>query len=112
MIPHRHQQLLVTFWTWKMLTVEDIMVPRNEIVGIDFDDDWDRIVRSAASEPSTHALPERRGNRPHRRRPSMKQVVHLTGARPGLTATRLIESGRWPAGLFSRAVCTTSTTHC
>jgi Mg2+/Co2+ transporter CorB len=44
MIPRRHQQMLVSILDLEKATVEDIMVPRNEIVGIDVDDDWDRIL--------------------------------------------------------------------
>jgi Mg2+/Co2+ transporter CorB len=44
MIPRRHQQMLVSILDLENATVEDIMVPRNEIVGIDIDDDWDRIM--------------------------------------------------------------------
>ncbi len=44
MIPHRHQQMLVSILDLENATVEDIMVPRTEIVGIDVDDDWDKIV--------------------------------------------------------------------
>jgi Mg2+/Co2+ transporter CorB len=44
MIPHRHQQMLVSILDLEHATVEDIMVPRNEIVGIDVDDGWDRTV--------------------------------------------------------------------
>jgi Mg2+/Co2+ transporter CorB len=44
MIPRRHQQMLVSILDLENATVEDIMVPRNEIVGIDVDDDWDRVL--------------------------------------------------------------------
>jgi Mg2+/Co2+ transporter CorB len=44
MIPHRHQQMLVSILDLENATVEDIMVPRNEIVGIDIDDDWDKVL--------------------------------------------------------------------
>ena len=44
MIPRRHQQMLVSILDLENVTVEDIMVPRNEIVGIDVDDDWDSIL--------------------------------------------------------------------
>jgi Mg2+/Co2+ transporter CorB len=44
MIPHRHQQMLVSILDLEKATVEDIMVPRTEIVGIDVDDDWDKVV--------------------------------------------------------------------
>ena len=43
MIPRRHRQMLMSILDLEDATVEDIMVPRNEIVGIDTDDDWDRI---------------------------------------------------------------------
>ncbi len=44
MIPHRHQQMLVSILDLEKATVEDIMVPRTEIVGIDVEDEWDKIV--------------------------------------------------------------------
>jgi Mg2+/Co2+ transporter CorB len=44
MIPHRHQQMLVSILDLEKATVEDIMVPRVEIVGVDIDDDWDKII--------------------------------------------------------------------
>lgn len=44
MIPRRHQQMLVSILDLENVTVEDIMVPRNEIVGIDVEEDWDRIL--------------------------------------------------------------------
>ncbi len=44
MIPQRHQKMLLNLLDLEQATVEDIMVPRNEIVGIDFEDDWEEIV--------------------------------------------------------------------
>ncbi len=44
MIPHRHQQMLVSILDLESATVEDIMVPRSEIVGIDVDDNWDQVI--------------------------------------------------------------------
>jgi Mg2+/Co2+ transporter CorB len=44
MIPHRHQQMLVSILDLEKATVEDIMVPRTEIVGIDIDDTWDQVL--------------------------------------------------------------------
>ncbi len=43
MIPQRHQRMLLSILDLEKVTVEDIMVPRNEIVGIDLEDDWDAI---------------------------------------------------------------------
>jgi Mg2+/Co2+ transporter CorB len=76
MIPHRHQQMLVSILDLENATVEDIMVPRNEIVGIDVDDDWDRIVEQLRQSQHTR-LPVFQGEIDriigvlH-----MKQVVH------------------------------------
>jgi Mg2+/Co2+ transporter CorB len=39
LIPQRHQQMLFGILDLEKATVEDIMVPRNEIFGIDLDDD-------------------------------------------------------------------------
>jgi Mg2+/Co2+ transporter CorB len=43
MIPQRHQRMLLSLLDLEKATVEDIMVPRNEIVGIDLTDPGDRI---------------------------------------------------------------------
>jgi Mg2+/Co2+ transporter CorB len=43
-IPHRHQRMLMSILDLEKITVDDIMVPRNEIYGIDLTDDWDDIV--------------------------------------------------------------------
>jgi Mg2+/Co2+ transporter CorB len=76
MIPRQHQQMLVSILDLENATVEDIMVPRNEIVGIDVDDDWDRIVEQLRQSQHTR-LPVYQGEIDriigllH-----MKQVVH------------------------------------
>ena len=43
-IPHRHQRMLMSILDLERICVEDIMVPRNEIAGIDVSDDWDDIL--------------------------------------------------------------------
>src|ERR1700684_3941169 len=76
MIAHRHQQMLVSILALDNATVEDIMVPRTEIVGIDVDDDWDRVVEQLRQSQHTR-LPVYEGEIDriigvlH-----MKQVVH------------------------------------
>ena len=45
LIPKRHQSMLLNLMDLEKVTVEDIMVPRNEITGIDLDDDWDDTTR-------------------------------------------------------------------
>jgi Mg2+/Co2+ transporter CorB len=43
-IPHRHQRMLMSILDLEQINVEDIMVPRNEINGIDIADDWDEVL--------------------------------------------------------------------
>ena len=43
MIPQQHQQMLLSILDLEKVTVEDIMVPRSEIIGIDLEDDWEHI---------------------------------------------------------------------
>ena len=45
MIPQRHKKLLTNILDLEKVTVNDIMIPRNEIVGIDLDDDWEDITK-------------------------------------------------------------------
>lgn len=42
-IPKTHRDMLLRILELEEATVEDIMVPRNEIAGIDLDDDWSAI---------------------------------------------------------------------
>ncbi|PWG64613.1 HlyC/CorC family transporter [Spiribacter halobius] len=60
MIPRRHQKMLLSILDLDQATVEDIMVPRNEIVGIDLDSDWDDICRQITETQYTR-LPVYRG---------------------------------------------------
>ncbi|MBT8049476.1 MAG: HlyC/CorC family transporter [Xanthomonadales bacterium] len=43
-IPDDHQRMLVNILDLEQATVEDVMIPRQEIVGIDLNDDWDEIL--------------------------------------------------------------------
>lgn len=49
LIPEQHQSMLVGVLDLENATVEDIMVPRNEIVGIDINDEWKDIERQLAN---------------------------------------------------------------
>ncbi|MDH5216559.1 MAG: CBS domain-containing protein, partial [Gammaproteobacteria bacterium] len=40
LIPKRHQSMLISILDLEKVTVEDIMIPRSEIQGIDLDADW------------------------------------------------------------------------
>lgn len=54
LIPRRHRNMLVNILDLEQVTVNDIMVPRNEIYGVDLDDD-DEIILSRLTG-STHTL--------------------------------------------------------
>lgn len=61
MIPRRHKQMLVNILDLEKVTVEDIMVPRNEIVGLDLDDDIEQIIEQLRVGQHTR-LPVYHGN--------------------------------------------------
>ncbi len=44
MIPSSHQQMLMSILDLERITVDDIMIPRSEVVGIDLNDDWSAIL--------------------------------------------------------------------
>ncbi|MBC7005466.1 DUF21 domain-containing protein [Photobacterium sp. BZF1] len=45
LIPRRHQDMLLSILDLENVTVEDLMIPRNEIAAINVNDDWKSIVR-------------------------------------------------------------------
>jgi Mg2+/Co2+ transporter CorB len=53
LVPKRHQRMLLSILDLEKITVEDIMVPRNEITGIDMEAEWDDIVRQLYSSQHT-----------------------------------------------------------
>jgi Mg2+/Co2+ transporter CorB len=76
MIPHRHQQMLVSILDLETATVEDIMVPRVEIVGIDVHGDWEEILEQLRQSQHTR-LPLYEGEIDHIIGVlHMKRVVH------------------------------------
>ena len=64
MIPKRHQDMLLNIIDLEKVTVEDIMVPRKEINGIDLDEEWSAIMRQIISSQYTR-LPVYRGSIDH-----------------------------------------------
>lgn len=56
MIPKRHQEMLVGILDLEKVTAEDIMVPRNEIVAIDINDEWKDIQRQLINAQHTRVL--------------------------------------------------------
>ncbi len=61
MIPKRHQSMLLNLMDLEKVTVEDIMIPRNEITGIDIDADWESTTKLLAASQYTR-LPLYREN--------------------------------------------------
>lgn len=61
LIPSKHKDMLVSILDLEKVTVNDIMVPRNEVVGIDLEDDMDTIIRLLRSSQHTR-LPVFRGD--------------------------------------------------
>lgn len=53
MISGRHQKMLTSILDLEKVTIDDIMVPRNEIIGIDIDADWDENIRQLTSTQHT-----------------------------------------------------------
>jgi len=56
MIPQRHQDMLISILDLEKVTVDDIMIPRNEIIAIDINDDWDILLRQLRNISHTKVL--------------------------------------------------------
>ncbi len=56
MIPVRHRDMLLNILDLGTISVNDIMVPRNEIVGIDLEDPWDDVLRQITNSPHSRLL--------------------------------------------------------
>lgn len=83
MLPRRHQKMLLSILDLENVTVEDIMVPRNEIMGIDIEDDWDTILAMLSRNQHTR-LPLYRGSIDE-----LVGIVHLRRALGLLADNRL-----------------------
>lgn len=53
LIPQRHQKMLLNILDMESATVEDIMIPRAEVVGINLDGHWSDVVRQIYQSPYT-----------------------------------------------------------
>ncbi len=95
MVPRRHQRMLMSVLDLDAMTVDDVMVPRQEIVGIDLERDWQEnleVIRSCEHD----RLPVFRGDIDN-----ILGVVRLRKilpelARGTLTERRLLEQTREP----------------
>lgn len=56
LIPQKHQKMLLGILDLEKATVEDIMIPRQEIDGIDLDEPWDELQEDLLEMPYTQAL--------------------------------------------------------
>jgi len=61
LIPEKHQKMLLNILDLESVTVEDIMIPRNEMVGVDIEDDMDEIMATLRASQHTR-LPVYRGD--------------------------------------------------
>ncbi len=61
LIPESHQSMLLGILDLEKLTVEDVMIPRSQIAGINLDGDWDAIVEQISNTRYTR-LPVYSGN--------------------------------------------------
>lgn len=80
MIPQRHQKMLLSILDLEKATVEDIMIPRNEVIGLDISEPWDTVVRSVVESEHTR-LPVFDGSIDR-----LKGVVHVRRLLPLIAA--------------------------
>jgi Mg2+/Co2+ transporter CorB len=53
LIPRKHQRMLLSILDLENITVDDVMVPRSDIQGLDLNDDWDEILRQVQTSQHT-----------------------------------------------------------
>lgn len=53
LIPSKHQNMLISILDLESIKVEDIMIPRNEVQGVDISEDWDDIRSQIVNAPFT-----------------------------------------------------------
>ena len=56
MIPVRHRDMLLNILDLGSISVNDIMVPRNDIIGIDLEDPWEDILKQITNSPHSRLL--------------------------------------------------------
>ncbi len=83
LIPKRHQEMLLSILELEEVTVNDIMVPRGEIVGIDLEEDMEVIVTQLTSAQHTR-LPVYRESIDH-----VEGFLHVRNALPLLARDEL-----------------------
>jgi Mg2+/Co2+ transporter CorB len=61
LLPRRRQRMLMAILELEDMTVDEVMVPDNELVGLDLDDDWQAVLETITTAPHSR-LPVFRGN--------------------------------------------------
>ncbi len=56
LVPNNHQEMLLSILDLESTTVEDIMIPRMDISGIDLTDDWKKIEAQLTNSPFSRLL--------------------------------------------------------
>ena len=74
MIPKGHQKMLLSILDLEKVTIDDIMVPRNELIGINLEDEWSDIIKQLAETQHTR-LPVYEGDIDH-----MIGIIHIRRA--------------------------------
>lgn len=95
LIPRRHQTMLLSILDLENVTVNDIMVPRHEVVGIDLDDELEEILAQIRTSQHTR-LPVYKGDIN-----SIIGMLHLRNAarflcRGEVTKAAIVEEAREP----------------
>ncbi|RKR04526.1 Mg2+/Co2+ transporter CorB [Kushneria sinocarnis] len=95
MIPHRHQAMLISILDLENVTVNDIMVPRHEIAGLDLEDDEETLLAQLRASQHTR-LPVYRGHIN-----DIIGILHLRNAArvlsaPEFTKAAIVQEAREP----------------
>ncbi|MEE9350974.1 MAG: HlyC/CorC family transporter [Thiotrichaceae bacterium] len=56
LIPNNHQEMLLSILDLESTTVEDIMIPRMDISGVDLTNDWEEVEKQLANSPFSRLL--------------------------------------------------------
>jgi Mg2+/Co2+ transporter CorB len=93
LIPLKHQQMLVSILDLERIRVDDIMIPRSEVAGLDLNDDWERIL-GALREAQHTRMPVYEGDLDH-----IVGILHMKKvaralARGGLDREQLVALAR------------------
>jgi len=95
LIPKRHQKMLLSILDLEKVTVDDIMVPRSEINGIDLNDEWNEIVELLTHSQHTRLPVFRDDINQIQGLIHVKRILHLL-AQENFTENALLETIQTP----------------